>query len=364
MAIIPLGTVGTAQYASATKSNVLAVTLTRAIPAGHSLAVFVALEAGGGVTSTIGGADARGNTYTAGPHVSDASVRQVLSLVAPVTNALSSGDAITVTASGTRGRWAIVVEEISGLVDSAIDASSTLTGTGSAMTTGATATLAQADELVFAAYSHGPSLTFTADTASGYAAGGTMVTDPLVSSQHKVSTAYQVVAATTAVNVSATETGSGAGAANWAALVVTLKGATTVDTAANAASGTGWVLTGASATIALGDGLNTTYLTSGDNPSGTNPLKIDFATPSAPPASGQTATFTLRLWSVGASSASAVVKVYTDTSTLQKTFTTQTLTSTPTDYAFTLSGADVTAITSADADWDTVYCTVAATATP
>lgn len=362
MAIIPLGTAATATYGSGTKTASLSASLVRAVAAGHSLAVFVTLEGSGGVTATILGTDNRGNTYTAGPKVSDGTTRSVYSLVGNVTTALQSGDTITVSATTdgttalTRGRWNIVVEEISGLVSSPIDATASATGTSNVLSAGTTGVTAQNEEIVYAAYSHGPLNTFTAGT--NYTAGGSSVTSA-GSSEHKLSTEYQVLDTAAAITPDATQSSS----SSFAGITLTLKAAASVTTAADGASGTGWTLVGSSASAALGDSDNATYEQSGDNPAGTNPLTITFATPSAPPTTDQSATFQLRLWSVGASSASVNVEIKTGATSIQ-TFSGQTITGTPTDYAFTLTSANRDALTTADATWANVTAVVTPTAAP
>ena len=361
MAITPIGTAATANYGSSTKTASLSASLVRAVSAGHTLVVFVTLEGAGGVTATLTATDARGNTYVAGPKISDGTTRAVYSLVGNVTTALLNGDTITVSSTdGTnplaRNRWNIVVEEVNGLVAAPLDATASATGTSNVLSAGTTGVTAQAEEIVFAAYSHGPLNTFS--PGAGYTAGGSSVTSAGTTDM-KLSTEYQVLDTAGAQTPAATQSSS----SSFAGITLTLKAAATATTAADGASGTNWTLTGTTATAALGDGSDTTYMKSGDNPTGTNPLTITFATPSAAPSSSQTVTFRLRLWATGASSSSVTVTIKDGATTIQ-TFSGQTITATPTDYAFTLTSANRDAITAADATWANVTAVVAATAAP
>ncbi len=144
-----IGDIGSAQ--SKTTGTSLAVTTTSAVAAGDDIMVTFAMDGNAGGVSVSDGV----NTYT---QVANAqfttpgtgNVRTVI-FAAYNVNALSSGSAITITHPSLAARSA-VVSVFRGLADSgALDQIKTATGTSNTVSSGATSTTTQANELLIGA---------------------------------------------------------------------------------------------------------------------------------------------------------------------------------------------------------------------
>jgi cysteine-rich repeat protein len=180
-------------------------------------------------SGTVSAADARGNTYTddadvqQGTSGSGSGVREVV-LSARLGTALLQNDTITITHPSVAARTASV-NEFSGLAATAmLDRTSTNFGNNTtSVSSGATATTQQADELLFGAIGveTNTSETFTAGasfTALTRAASGTGGT---VTSHVSSDPELQIVAATAAY----TATGTLGTSRRWAAAIATYRAA-------------------------------------------------------------------------------------------------------------------------------------------
>jgi hypothetical protein len=143
----------------------LAVTVTRQVPAGHTLLMGIVWEAAAGSVPTISSiVDTRSNTWTTTRDDSTFSGTTVACAIvrARVTTTLLPGDTVTVTVSVARSRWAAQIDDFDDLAASPLDAHTHNSGTATSLSTGTTgATVAQA-ELVFAVFgfpsARGPSI--------------------------------------------------------------------------------------------------------------------------------------------------------------------------------------------------------------
>lgn len=119
---------------------------------------------------------------------------------------------------------------------------------------------------------------------------------------------------------------------------------------------TGWTPVGGTVLAALSDGLNSTYVSSPENPNG---LVLDVNLgPLTPPASGQGAQVVLQglHHTETASSASATVALYNG-ATLRATSAPVPITASPTDAVFTFAPGDIVSV-----NWSTVRCVVTVSA--
>jgi hypothetical protein len=365
--VIPQGTLAVGQYASSTKVTVQSVAATRAVPAGRSVLVSVVVEGAASPTAhSFTATDAKGNTYTQLDNKNDAggSSRQVALLLGQIGTALASGDSITITdTTASRGKWAITVEEFTGLQASPLDVHSEGTAVNqAAMTVGPTSTPSVSSILAFGAWSHGPANTFTAP--SGWAAGASELAGATSSDQH-LSTAYLVTAPGSPAAITAAATQSAG--SDWAGVLVVLKAAATQNLTASAVSfvGTGWTkvpTSGATDAAILNDNDPTTYHQSPDNPTGTQKIIVTPSTPSPLPGSTDTVSYTLDCSGPGSSSAS-ITAVVKSGGTTRETFSGLTVPLSGGLVTITLASATVAAITSAT-QWGSVTIEYAETATP
>lgn len=185
-----------------------------ATPSGSNT-VLVALFALRVATFTV--ADSKSGTWTRMGVNTNGTACQVEVWARSGGSALVSADTITVTCGGAQK--GAVAFEASGLAAAAslADQSAGGTGTGTALATSATPTLAQADELACAVFAEhaGGSDTFTwAGSFTGIVGPG----NPFASTCFP---GYRVLSSTAAVTASGTLSTSRA----WTGLVVTLKGA-------------------------------------------------------------------------------------------------------------------------------------------
>ena len=171
--------IGTGARSSTGSVGTFATTVTAAVPVGNTVIVSALVSVA--ASSTITMTDSAGNTYSKDADVTSTTgpTRTVI-FSAPVTTALASGGTITLNSTTTTRYFFVSAFQVSGLVSaSRVDQTKTATGTNSAVSTGATGTTAQGDELLFAAFgddinSGTPTLTagsgFTGLTASATAA--------------------------------------------------------------------------------------------------------------------------------------------------------------------------------------------------
>lgn len=136
-----------------------------------------------------------------------------------VHRATSVGTNPTITSTVSSGQWlAQILIEQRGLAASPFDKSASGTGTSNAPLTGATATLSQADEIVYGAMTNNSGANpETVNAGSGY----TNLNNSLNGGVQIVAGEYKVVAATTAVTASFS-LGDGP---QWAIVCITYKGA-------------------------------------------------------------------------------------------------------------------------------------------
>lgn len=127
------------------------------------------------------------------------------------------------------------------------------------------------------------------------------------------------------------------------------------------ATTTGWTQVGATAFWdALSDANNGTYAESPTNPTGTSPLTIPIR-PVAVPTDTSTIQVQVDLWSVSATTATAVVSLL-QSGTVKKTWPTATLTSTPTTYRLPLTASDAASLVASGGYYSNLSVRIAATA--
>lgn len=182
--------------------------------AAGSLAVLSATANANKAVSSV--ADSVGNTWVVDKTAGDGT-RVISFASAQVATQITTANTITITwsvaTSGSPVYW--VHEVANAATSSAFDTFNSGTGTGTALATGSTATLAQADELVFGCWRTTASIpTWTK---------GASYTDPTTPASATTLGSfleYKIVAATTAVLADGTTSTSG----TWIGLCVTYKG--------------------------------------------------------------------------------------------------------------------------------------------
>lgn len=204
---------------SATKASGATVAITvpaAGVTAGNSVIVYVASVTAQGISVS----DTAGNTYSVDADVSNGTAVRTFIAAAHNVAALASGDTITVTWAAAVSVKAVSVDEFSGLATaSALDQTTTATGSSTTPSSGAVNTT-QADELLIGAIGvNGPLLldTFTPGTgwSPGTDAGSNGGTD---TTNRTVRCEYQIVAATGSYQADGTITSRA-----WAAAIATYK---------------------------------------------------------------------------------------------------------------------------------------------
>jgi hypothetical protein len=173
-------------------------------------AILVAYSSNNKTLSSV--TDAVGNTWTVDYSFGDGT-RVANFASAPITTQIENLTVITLTwsaaTSATCTSW---IFEVPGLAASPFDKSAGANGTGTAVDSGATATLTQANEIAFCLSRIGGSFVWTKGS------GWSDVTTP--DSAEGTSCEYQITAATTALN----GTGTWSSSAAWISAVATYKG--------------------------------------------------------------------------------------------------------------------------------------------
>ena len=217
--------IGTGSHSAAGTIASLAVPVTVAVPLDNTVIVTAVMSTTAANTITV--TDSVGNTYTKNADVADSGPTRTVVFSAPVTAALSTSNSVTLHFS-TSFRYVFVSNfQVSGLVVavSAVDQSATNSNTSGSVSAsvGPTPTTTQANELLIGALglniNSGNVPTFTAG------AGYTALTQDVVSGDWGIYPEYQIVNATGAY--SATGSWPSGSAIDWAADIVTFKGAAT-----------------------------------------------------------------------------------------------------------------------------------------
>jgi hypothetical protein len=184
-------------------------TLTVGMAVGTRGFVLVGSTAAKIVSSIV---DSKGNTWTVDKTQAGA-VQAVSICSAPITVALVPTDTVTITwSSATSSTTDVSIQNVSGLYTFPVDSSPGATGAATPAATGASSTLTQPREIVWAICNFGT----TAATAPAGFTGVT--TTPLPGNFTTV--VYQIVSALTAINAQFV-----AGTGAWAAAEVTYRGA-------------------------------------------------------------------------------------------------------------------------------------------
>lgn len=216
MAIGAPTSIGSAQVLDG-GSTTRAFTLTSAVAAGQFIIVAVAAANVSGISVTF--SDTK-NTYAT--DVQNTATTSFVAIgSAQVTTALTTSDVITATFSASEAARMIVGVQVAGIASaSALDKSTSGTGTAVGWSSGATAATTQADELVVAACTNDSTAAETSTPGGSF----TELFDFSTSSALNMTFVYQIVAATGAQTGSGTWTNSGS--RTWGAAVATYKGST------------------------------------------------------------------------------------------------------------------------------------------
>lgn len=178
-------------------ATVVSVTIPNAVPSGNTLIICAAFDSSGSAVPVVSSCvDSSGNTYTTTPDVSinAGATVSVLVLRGRVTTTLDAGDTITLTLGSSRARWAIQVDEYDDLATSPLDViASNAPASSTSLSSGTTATTAQADTLVVAAFAFGQGRT---TTIPGGWSGGTKVETSAGSTDRGLQVIYKYVTST------------------------------------------------------------------------------------------------------------------------------------------------------------------------
>lgn len=209
--VTKLGTVGAT--ASATTA---VITTSAAVAAGDMEICIVGLINGDFSPTVISSASDGTNSMSAVTGTLETSSSTYINMVAKYNaSAVSSGATITITFLNSQGNRMVGCYTVSGLTTTPADQSNIAQNAGSTTPSVATGTLAQAAEVVFGAVNVDGSSTYT--EASGFSTLDAMAAGGIGT----VHTAYEIVAATTAVTYAPTLGTS----REWSANIASFKGA-------------------------------------------------------------------------------------------------------------------------------------------
>ena len=198
------------------------------IQAGTVAVMIAGCNGASGLKTVASVSDSQGNTWTVDATVSHST--QACSIVhGRIATALTSSDTITITwASATSASLQVSVQEVSGLRAASVadvNTSGFSTTSGTAVSIGPTAGLAQASEIAFVGVQCS-STTATLDTPAGFSR-------PTTPDQTGMSIEYAIVNSTSAITFAANESAS----VNWAGVIVTYKDAVTASPTLSATQG-------------------------------------------------------------------------------------------------------------------------------
>ena len=212
-------TVGTASHGTGFFSSLQVVVPGAGVAAGNT--VIVSIYAGSS-TTTFGCADSQGNSYGQDVAAGGGGVPRSAIVSSRLATALGSGDTITCTFTTSSTGSGMSVNEFTGLVSPALDATASASGTNTTPNSGLTAATAQGSELVFG-FVH--SVAFTA-ADSGSNPAEVYANPPNLDPYHSAGQfgsiwpVYRIVSTTRQYQAN----GTGGGTGGWRAMVATYKG--------------------------------------------------------------------------------------------------------------------------------------------
>jgi hypothetical protein len=322
------------------------VPVTTAAAVGTTAVMVISASNNTGQLNTFGASDTKGNTWTlvtypAGATMSNTGNLQGAILYAPITTALATSDTISVNHNGT-GVVSFVcdVHTFDDIVS--LDVTATANAASGTVMTATTASATQNAELVvmgIATKVSGQSIT------SGTGSVGTVRNSAATGTTFRNATlAYNYVNVAGTRTYSATAGTTGAYAVGVAAFKSSVPSQTAVPTADTSVAS--WTpSSGGTIFNLLADGSNATFATSGNTPTG-QVLKLKLSAIGIP-TDYDHHILTVKMYAINASSASAVLKIYSG-ATLIATSSSQTLTNTVATYTFTLNNTQAHAIVAAD----------------
>lgn len=206
-----------------------ALTFTKNIPAGAVVVVFGAVNTN---TSVTAAADDKGNTWSAAVTPNPgAPICKGYAIWSRLDTAIAAGDQLDITLANSTSKHAIVAAAWSGLLSSPVDKGPvSAAGSSATASPGSSGTLAQADEVVVAAFATNQ---LAADTIS--LPGWTLVEQEATTSgsNDRRASLYELTVADTAAVAPAASLSS---ATTWGALLLTLK----LDSGGPPPTGPGW----------------------------------------------------------------------------------------------------------------------------
>jgi hypothetical protein len=179
------------------------ITFSKSVAAGHTLLIGITVDCPAvppesDAPAVFSATDTKGNTYTANAIGYRAATTSTGIISAYITNALSTSDTITISATTSRGRWAFSAAEFDNIHQNGFDvAANNNAATTTSLVSGTTATTQNQVEVVFAAFSfaHSTSQTFTA--GAHYALAGTQQDTGNAAGQRSVANEYRIFTAAT-----------------------------------------------------------------------------------------------------------------------------------------------------------------------
>ncbi len=215
-----IANVQVATKANADATSTIAKTFATTPVAGNTIIVVV-WALGGGGSNTWSCADNKGNTYNLAVRKTHTSTNGEIAIFYAENIASSATFTVTCTSSGSMSAGVLSISEWSGLAtSSSLDKTTSNSGSSSAPSTGSTGTLAQAAELVIAAW--GAFSTFQGGTISVDDGTYTQMVEEQSAGSGLYAPGeadYKIVSATTAQNVSWTWERSN----DWLGVIATFK---------------------------------------------------------------------------------------------------------------------------------------------
>jgi hypothetical protein len=341
-----VSTAGVLENTASTLQTSWTIPLTAGCAVGQAIVVVVAAHAAAGEDNNFAATDSKGNTWAEALHVLQTGNVQMSILWCKPTTALVSGDTIGLTHGGTSTGSVTATAEVFDDIQTLDVTQSSSSGSATTVSTGTTATGAQASQLVIGGFgwkviAGTTDKTFTA--GSGY-------TNSTVRQSSVSSTSYRNVTAEWAYTSSvATRSGSGTVlASSYAGAAVVFNTSTPAQDAAPAAdvTTTGWTTTPSGAVYSVIDETTPSdadYATSPSNPS-SSVLEVKFA-PLGVPSSLTGHVLRVRLRANNFTTATARVDLYQGATLIANLASAQTLTSSFVTYSYSLTSGQAGAIT-------------------
>jgi hypothetical protein len=197
--------------ASTTSSTSFTLNYLKAVPAGHTVLMAIAVD--GPVGSDVAPSftlikDSKNNTYTVDAIAYRTSTVGTVIASCNLTTPVTTSDTITITSADTRGRWAVSAAEFDNIHLNGLDVTAHNDNpvAGNPSTSGTTTTSQNQVEVVFASFGFGTSNANTLAPGTNFLQAGTQRQTGTTSGHRAISSEYRIYTAAAAQTATATLT--------------------------------------------------------------------------------------------------------------------------------------------------------------